>query len=64
MTEIPRHDNPARCAICDTYNLKGMWTCECGALNVSRNQLCWRCSRRRDEAFVPEDARASGNDQG
>ena len=60
MSEIRRQDNPARCAMCDTYNLDGLWTCECGALNVSRNKVCWKCSRPRDGTTVPDDA--PGND--
>ena len=64
MSEIPRQDNPARCAMCDTYNLKGLWTCECGALNVSQNKLCWKCSRQRDEIHVTDDARGVGKGRG
>jgi hypothetical protein len=59
MSEIPRKDNPARCAICDTYNLKGLWTCECGALNVSQNKECWKCSRPRGEVFVQDPDKAA-----
>lgn len=61
MSEIPRHANPARCAMCDSYNLEGLWTCECGALNISRNRICWKCSRRRKEESVPEAVQGARN---
>jgi hypothetical protein len=55
MPEILRKDNPAKCAVCDTYNLKGLWTCECGALNVSSNKRCWKCSLERGLPLITEE---------
>jgi hypothetical protein len=60
MSEIPMHEKPGRCAVCDTYNLKGLWTCECGALNVSVNKQCWKCQRERDGPSVPDGGQDTG----
>jgi hypothetical protein len=34
---------PSKCAVCDTYDFKGMWKCGCDAMNVSKNDRCWKC---------------------
>jgi len=35
------------CEMCNTYDLRGLWKCQCGSLNVSKNETCWKCSLRR-----------------
>jgi len=38
---------PSKCAVCDTYDFKGMWKCECDAMNLSKNKNCWKCGEPR-----------------
>ncbi len=39
---------PSRCAVCDTYDMKSLWKCdECEAMNVSKDESCWKCKVRR-----------------
>jgi hypothetical protein len=47
MAEIDRKQIDGRCTVCDTYNMKGTWTCECGGVNVSKLARCWKCGRER-----------------
>jgi hypothetical protein len=48
MAEVKRE---LKCQICDSYNMKGMWQCECGFMNISMNTKCHKCGRPRlDEA--------------
>jgi hypothetical protein len=37
----------AKCEMCNTYDLRGIWKCECQALNVTKNEVCWKCQRQR-----------------
>jgi hypothetical protein len=37
----------SKCEMCNTYDLRGMWKCECEALNVNNNDLCWKCKQPR-----------------
>jgi hypothetical protein len=53
MAEVDRKTVEGRCQICDSYNLKGTWTCECGAVNISKNDKCWKCSRPRVTSNAP-----------
>lgn len=50
MVEVDRKQVAGRCIICDSYNLKGTWTCECGGVNVSKNEKCWKCGLPRAAA--------------
>ncbi len=35
---------PSKCAVCDTYDMKGMWKCSaCDAINISKSRECWKC---------------------
>jgi hypothetical protein len=45
MVEVKKE---SKCQICDSYNMKGMWQCECGSMNVSKNIKCWKCGLTRD----------------
>jgi len=38
---------PSKCAVCDTYDFKGMWKCECDAMNLGKNTECWKCGAER-----------------
>jgi hypothetical protein len=40
---------PSKCAVCDTYDFRGTWKCECDAINISRNYKCWKCGKERGE---------------
>ncbi len=51
MVEVKKE---SKCQICDSYNMKGMWQCECGVMNVSKNVKCWKCGLPRDDADPPE----------
>lgn len=46
MVEVKKEST---CQICDSYNMKGMWQCECGVMNVSKNAKCWKCGRPRGD---------------
>jgi len=46
MVEVKKEST---CQICDSYNMKGMWQCECGVMNVSKNVKCWKCGRPRTD---------------
>lgn len=48
--EKTREEAPSKCAICDTYDFKGTWKCECDAVNVSKNELCWKCKAPRPKS--------------
>ncbi len=50
MVEVKKE---SKCQICDSYNMKGMWQCECGVMNVSKNVKCWKCGLPRDETAEP-----------
>lgn len=48
MAEVDQEKSKkGKCTICDAYNLKGTWTCECDAVNISRDAKCWKCGRKR-----------------
>jgi len=47
MAESEDKDSKGKCTLCETYNMKGTWTCECGAVNISREAKCWKCGRLR-----------------
>lgn len=36
-----------KCTICESFNMKGTWTCECDAVNISRDIKCWKCGKPR-----------------
>jgi len=36
---------PSKCAVRDTYDFRGMWKCECDAMNLSKNIICWKCGK-------------------
>ncbi|MGD1060363.1 MAG: hypothetical protein ABR879_02775 [Methanomassiliicoccales archaeon] len=48
--EKTREEAPSKCAVCDTYNFKGTWKCECDAVNVSKNEACWKCNAPRPKS--------------
>ncbi len=33
----------SQCEMCNTYDLRGLWKCSCGALNVLKSERCWKC---------------------
>ncbi len=41
---------PTKCAVCDTYDFKGTWKCECDAVNLSRSESCWKCKTPRPKS--------------
>jgi len=47
MVESKDGDSKGKCTLCETYDMKGTWTCECGAVNISREAKCWKCGRLR-----------------
>lgn len=49
MVEAKPEEVKSKCTICESFNLKGTWTCECDAVNISRDTKCWRCGRPRFE---------------
>lgn len=49
MSEVRPGEGKPKCTICESFNLKGTWTCECDAINISRDTKCWRCGRPRFE---------------
>jgi len=49
MVEAKSEETKSKCTICESFNLKGTWTCECDAVNISRDSRCWRCGRPRFE---------------
>jgi hypothetical protein len=44
----------SRCEMCNTYDLRGLWKCECEALNISTNEACWKCSEKRPSSIEKE----------
>lgn len=46
MVEVKKE---SKCQICDSYDMKGMWQCECGVMNVSKNVKCWKCGLHRSD---------------
>ncbi len=53
MVEVDRKTVEGRCQICDSYDLKGTWTCECGGVNVSKLDKCWKCAKPRVTSTSP-----------
>jgi hypothetical protein len=49
MSEAKPGAGKPKCTICESFNFKGTWTCECDAVNISRDSKCWRCGRPRFE---------------
>lgn len=47
MAEARPEDPKGKCTLCQSFNMKGTWNCECGAVNISREAKCWRCGRPR-----------------
>ncbi|MCE5296650.1 MAG: hypothetical protein LLG16_06050 [Euryarchaeota archaeon] len=45
MSEVKKE---SVCPICDTYNMKGMWQCECGFMNLSKDAKCRKCGKARE----------------
>jgi len=43
----------SRCETCNTYDLRGLWKCECEALNVSKSMVCWKCKGQRASKPFP-----------
>ncbi len=49
MVEAKPGETKSKCTVCESFDLKGTWTCECDAVNISRDARCWRCGRPRFE---------------
>jgi hypothetical protein len=47
MAEGDPEQRKGKCTICESFNMKGTWTCECDAVNISRDIKCWRCGKAR-----------------
>jgi hypothetical protein len=45
ITESEGVKKVSKCVVCDTYDMKGMWKCECDALNISSAKMCWKCQK-------------------
>ncbi len=51
MAEGDPEPRKGKCTICESFNMKGTWTCECDAVNTSRDLKCWKCGKPR----IPEE---------
>ena len=50
MVEARPGETRSKRTICESYGLKGTWTCVCDAVDISRDAKCWRCGRPRFES--------------